>query len=768
VDAVGLAVSTLATVLDKSLLDVSAASQALREMPTLLILDNLETLQAQPLRELLDVAKQWSEVGECRVLLTTRMLDFAHPDYPTEGSLRHLSLPLGGLDKEDALAYFQKLMEFPPAPQFDPPERDVLERLFKLVDFHPLSIGLLARQLKVRRPAELGQRLEALIAETPDNPLLASLNLSLERLDDEARELLPRLGGFQGGAFEDDLLAITEFSEEQWHILRLALEATGLIQPEYLSGVRVPYLKLHPTLAPALWSRLSSREQAELLARHRRRYYLLSGYLYDEDKKHPLQTRAIAQRELQNLLVAVYGALDAGEEWAVDFAESVNWFLDSFGLNRDRTTLNQRIEQAGDKRDFLTWYVTHSNMGEQLFSEGYYQQAAQVFGEVLVGLGEQPSFERCTILHRLGRCLKLQGKAAGAAELYRQGLALATQLEASEGVQRQRGLLQTDLADVLTVMGDYGKARIAYEAALTIAKKQNDHRQIGTVNLQLGTLALRQSNLQEAEQRYHQTLATFRQLNEPAAEAVVWHQLGMVYQIAKHWDAAEQAYRESARIEESQANLASAATTWHQLALVIQFAGKPEESEAWYRKAIEGGKAAGDKLGVSQRLNNLANLLQNQLNRLQESRQLAEEALAIKQTLDPAAAEIWLTYDILAEIADKQHDSTHAKEYHRLSRQAWARFAGAQYQLCKHGQRIAAVVAAVDNSETRQQLKAALAEGMKNENRNNFAVAIHRILEGERDEDVLCERLNGNEAAIINAILRGIADPETLKPLLEG
>jgi hypothetical protein len=124
VDAVGLAVSTLTTVLDKSLVDVSAATQALWEMPTLLILDNLETLQPQPLWELLDVAKQWSEVGECRVLLTTRMLDFAHPDYPTEGSLRHRSLLLGGLGSEkypeDALAYFQKLMEFPPAPQFDP------------------------------------------------------------------------------------------------------------------------------------------------------------------------------------------------------------------------------------------------------------------------------------------------------------------------------------------------------------------------------------------------------------------------------------------------------------------------------------------------------------------------------------------------------------------------------------------------------------------------------------------------------------------------
>ncbi len=111
VDAVGLAVSTLATVLDKSLVDAAAAIQALREQPTLLILDNLEALQPQPLRELLDVAKHWSEVGDCRVLLTTRMLDFAHPDYPTEGSLRHRSFPLGGVGTRRCAGVFPEFDE---------------------------------------------------------------------------------------------------------------------------------------------------------------------------------------------------------------------------------------------------------------------------------------------------------------------------------------------------------------------------------------------------------------------------------------------------------------------------------------------------------------------------------------------------------------------------------------------------------------------------------------------------------------------------------
>jgi tetratricopeptide (TPR) repeat protein len=695
VDAVGLAVSTLATVLDKSLLDAAAASQALREMPTLIILDNLETLATsrldpsltlplsrggnfplqggteggQPLRELLHVAKQWSEVGDCRVLLTTRMLDFAHPDYPTEGSLRHRSLPLGGLDKEDALAYFQSLMKLPPAPQFDPPKREVLLELFKLVDFHPLSIGLLARQLKVRRPAELGQRLEALIAETPDNPLLASLNLSLERLDDQAQRWLPRLGVFQGGAFEDELLVITEFSEEQWQKLRPALEATGLIQTEHLPGFNVPYLKFHPTLALALWSRLSSDEQAELLTRHRLRYYLLSRYLYVEARKNPHEARAIAQRELPNLLVAVHGALDAGEEWAVEFVNDVNRLLYYYGFNRDRALLAQRAEQLRGEVGTRTWYLTRINVGEQLFIAGRYQQAAQVFSEVLTGLDKQPSPKRCITLHWLGKCFHAQGQPAQAAELYRQGLVVAKELEASEDVKRQMGITQTTLADVLRDMGDYGEARIAYETALTIIEEIGDLRSAAVIKGQLGTLALRQGNLQDAAQRHREALTTFQRLNQPAMEAVAWYLLGRVYQEAEQWDVAEHAYRESARIEESQGNRAGAAKTWNQLAKVTELAGKPEEAVPWHLKAIEDAKSVEDWLQVSKSLHNLAlNLLLDQPNRLQEARLRAEEALGIRKTLDPAAAEIWKTYGLLAEIADKQGDTTQAKNYRRLSR----------------------------------------------------------------------------------------------------
>ncbi len=852
-DAVGLAVSTLGTVLDRSLVDVAAAMAALGQNSTLLILNNLEVLGADALRELLDVAEEWSKVGAqadaqrgcCRVLLTSRQPDFDHAGYKTAGSREHIRLTLGGLGNEgypdDALNYFQALMKLPPVPTVPAPDRAALVDLFGMVNFHPLSIGLLAQQLKDRRPAELGQRLERFLAETDetdkDKCLVASLKLSLDRVGPEGRQWLPRLGVFQGGAFEDDLLAITGLGltdqqaqrrrlkraieklqrgeavseaesglstelhqqllqepperltellaglgdveitagadEGTWPTLRQALVASGLLQPEQVPGVGVPFLKFHPTLAPVLWPQLSAAEQADLLARHRQRYYQLSGQMYHEDDRNPLFARAIARRELPNLLIAVNGALAAGDADAVDFVNNVSRFLGIFGLKQDQRVLTDKLAQVVGEVGSRGWFLVRSNQGEALYGAGRHAEAVAVFEAILAGLGtahdSELSFERCVTLSRLGRCFRAQGQAGQAAACHRQGLAVAAQLEQSEGVKRQRGVLHTDLADVLTAMGDFAGAKDSYNAALEIAKAQGDDRAVGVTEGQLGTLALVQGELSEAATRYQAALQTFQQLGEPALQATVWHQLGRVYEEARQWDEAERHYRESARIKDAGGDLAGAAQTWNQLALVNKGAGRVEAAIAWYEKAIAAFKAIGDSGSASKVLSNLASLLQNQQNaagqfpHLTTARQHAEEAIAIAQTLDPAAAEIWKTYNILAKIAEKQGEAATAQGYRQQARQAKAAFAGTQYELRRHGQLIAAVVAAATGNEAvKAQLLAEIGEAAQS-GESKLVSAIRRILAGERDEANIVDPLDYNDSMIVMAIFEGIADPSSLE-----
>ena len=82
----------------------------------------------------------------------------------------------------------------------------------------------------------------------------------------------------------------------------------------------------------------------------------------------------------------------------------------------------------------------------------------------------------------------------------------------------------------------------------------------------------------------------------------------------------------------------------------------------------------------SKRLGNLADLLQSQPHPsptdLATARRHAEAALAIQQTLNPAATQIWKTYPLLAQISDKQGQADSARTYRQQARQAKAAFAG--------------------------------------------------------------------------------------------
>ena len=701
-DALSVAVSTIGTVLEESLINAEAASQALAKTPNLVILDNLETVSAEALRELLDAAVVWSNAGDSRVLLTSRLPDFNHPDYRTEGTRKHRRIALEGLGSarapDDALAWFGELSKLPPAPSVPAPKRDDLIELFDRVRFHPLSISVLAQQLKTRTAKSLGKRLEAilheeapagLVAEGMPHSLIASLQLSLERLSEEERHAVRRLGIFQGGAFEDNLLAITELGESDkdssaqylWPSLRRQLEAVALIEAEAIPGVSPPFIRFHPTLAPMLWAQLAVEEQTQLTEAHRKRFYALAGYLYNEDSKNSHQVRAIALRELPNLLYAVHQALDADDPDGVDFVNSINRFLTAFGMTREAASLIRRAEKFSGEKGSRAWYLAQTSRGEQLRTSGQIGQAAEIFSDILQTIGDKPSYELALTLGRLGRCYGAGGRPDLAEAQYRQGIAVTEKLDQSDQVKQHRGTLYTDLADVLADQGKFAEAREEYEATLKIDKELNDIRNQGATLAQLGTLAMREGNLPEAVERYQEAFKLFQRLNEPTSEAVIQHQLGRVFQEEGQWDQAEQHYREAASLHEKQGNLAGAAQTWNQLATVSQRRGKLEAAEMWYRKAIVGmqNPPSGDR--GARCFNNLAILLQNQPGRLAEARQLAEEGLAIDKTLDPGAAEIWKTYNLLAQIADKESQPDKATEYRHLAREAKRNFAGTAHEM---------------------------------------------------------------------------------------
>lgn len=785
-DAVAVAVNEIAAVLGQTLLDANAATAALKATPTLVILDNLETLPADALTALLDAAVHWSKAGETRLLCTTRRPDFHHPAYATTGALEHRSLVLRGLTESDALEWAAALFRLPPAP-LATPSRDALAALFERVAYHPLTLRVLVQQIRTRRIAEVSQRLDALLAapdvgvvgeDTPAS-LLASLRLSLDRLDPAARALLPRLGVFQGGAMEVNLLTIAGFEKvpNLWASVRRQLEDAALLKVEMLENVSVPYLCFHPTLAPVLWAELDYAQRASLKKAFRRHYYQIARYLYDEDGRHPHQVRAIARHELSNLLHAVFDALEAGEPDAVQFAHSLSMFLNVFSLNGAAKQLAASVNTASGEVGSEAWYLVRAAQGDQLLATGQVSEASGVFADILKQSSDEPCYRRAVTLASLARCQRTSGQTVSAETTYRRSLELCANLGQDEDVRQLTSALLSDLADTYLKQGRYHEARQHYKSALGISQELGDVRGQGVVHGQLGTLAFAENDLTEAARRFQATLTLFRQLQEPATEAAALHQLGRVFQRGLQYDDAEQCYREAARIFEKLANLPAASISWNQLANICKAVGRVDAAEAWYRKSLALRRKTAEPLELVNSLHNLATLLMGQPNHTDEARQLTSEALDLMKHFDPGSAEIWKTHTLLAAIAEQEATADparaaelvdEAEDWRRQSRAAFRAFPGSRQALRRFAPLLAATLAA---HAGHPEGRAALAENQATMRRGSpdwarCAAAFDRLLAGERDADTLCMGLDYETALLVETLALGLDDPASLADLL--
>ena len=764
---------------------------ALKQRPTLIIADNLESIlpggeapldppaRTQLWDVLLELAK--SNAG---VVLTTRTTAFGdgryHPGRPESAYL-----PLAGLHPNDAYALASTLVE---DLQIDrsqvayPDLRDLLEQL----DHHPLAIHLVLPALRDYPIQQIRDDFANLLPKFVDDTehgrnrsLLASLEYSLQRLRPHQRPLLARLAPFEGGASESNLLAITKIPELDWSELRQGLEQSALITAERIhNSIRTPFLRFHPALTPFLRAQIGA-DDAALHEQYVAHYYGLTNYLYTKDDRSPQPVRALARCELPNLRRTLTLLMAMGEhEAAVDMAESIARFLTIFGALRVRDHLWKQLETApiGEGTLTLTMWTHQSNIGEAELSSGNPNAAHGRFTTLLRSIEILPegtplgrgSYVHCLTLHRLARCLTAGGQQTAAKQRLCEALSMIDVLIAErpsdQDCLRERGALLVDLGDVLANQGIDGEARTMYEQALQVKRAIQSERGAGVVLGQLGTLALRGRNYAEAYERLTSALNLFRTLGEAASEAVIWYQLGVLAQEQQQWSEAEHCYRESVAIEERYGDLAGAAATYNSLAIVAIGAGRPAEAEGWYRRAIELSTQVGNQVELARNLNNLADLLVSEVktdrarqSKLLEARSYAQRALEIREKLEVSAG-IWTTFNTLAAIADLEGAADDARTLRQREREAFATFERNRYEIDRQlGLLIAAIAAGAQGDETVQAAAAGALPELE-ERGWRIADATRRIWAGERDWHTLCEKLDGQQSLVVLRILEAIAE----------
>jgi tetratricopeptide (TPR) repeat protein len=786
---------------------VEAIAAALAETPTLMVWDNFESvlpggnapLSSEELGRLLAAGEKWfgtdggrktGDRNQSRLLITTRNPEIPRRAYqPGRHCRRH---ELEGLLPNDALELAAAVLD---DYGVERPPREPLKELMGFLGGHPLSLQLALPHLNDFTVEALTARFDELLpgftegeGAARNESLTVSLRFSLDRLGEGAQKLLPRLAVFEGGAWEPALLSVTEIPEETWNALKPQLANTALIRVEDLPGVNVPYLHFHPTLIPYLRAQTPTPGPSPDIGggvgegvreRYWQAYYQLANQLYHQDRKTPHQARAIVRRELPNLRRALSLALDAGAlDTAVDFAKSINRFLNFFGRWRERDEVMAEvsgvIDQVSGEEGELTQaqFVMESGRGERLWQMGRAGEAEKIFRGLLAQMAASPpepvegaaqaegddwGYERSYVLVQLGRCLEAQGHPGEAERHYRQAIKVAEKLEQSEGVKRHIGAIHTDLADVLAEQGHYAQAEEEYNIALEIVTELEDKRSIGVITELLGTLALQQNKLKKAKKRYKEALKLYLQIGEDQSEAGLWHQLGMVAQKQADWDEAARCYRESLAIKERINDLAGAAGTANQLAIVAEGAGRPAEAERWYLRAIELGEELNYTGELGKWYSNLAHLYLSQ-NRLDEAETYAHKARDIMEGLD-LSAEPWKTFNILAEIAEQRGQREEARRWRRKEQETFAAFKGSDVEMQQYEGLIRAIAAACQGNQQAVAQVEPVLKNMENTDEINraFAKSARRMLAGERDLESLTDGLDRIGNMMVRRILGALA-----------
>ncbi len=290
--------------------------RALRDRPTIIVLDNLESVLPDHTGQLPPAAAPFEDLSDlCRKLLeadpATRILFTSRESLPAPFDNKRNEIRLGALSREDAIKLVGEVMKqeglTPKAsdPGSDPQE---ITDLVEAVNRHARALVLLAREVArqgVRSTTEnLHQLMTELDKKYPDdreNSLYASVELSLRRLSPEAREQIKALAVFHGGAhlhvFDYVLGTDADDSETVTKLVNQLIEV-GLAE-----NMGYGHLRLDPALPPYLLRTLSEAEHEELRSRWAEGMKQLMAFLYQQQFKDAELAAHLTLLELPNLMI---------------------------------------------------------------------------------------------------------------------------------------------------------------------------------------------------------------------------------------------------------------------------------------------------------------------------------------------------------------------------------------------------------------------------------------------------------------------------------
>jgi tetratricopeptide (TPR) repeat protein len=676
--------------------------RALREQPTLLVIDNMESVLLPPylespellseeaaleLQEILALAERLLRAGETRIVFTSREA------LPAPFDAQRQRWELRQLGKADAVALIERSLAAGEGSSAAgagagaaalEARREEIQALVDAVQGHARTLALLAPELRRRGVAatqadlvELMEQMQQKVAQLPaDDPrrreqsLFASVELSLRRLSAANRERARVLGVFHGGVDLDLLRAMTGWEQAEVEGLAQELVGTGLATPN-------PYnhLSLNPALCPNLKASLSKEELQALTAGW---LEAMAAYLNFLDQQRSQNAELVAMLTLLELpnLFALLDRTQAASDpvTTIERATSLYGLLQELGKPRllERVARVREAASAalGEGLSHAHFEASRTRVEQQL--AGGQLREALAGAQQLLQQGQatweqayaSADYDLAVAFLLLGRVLRRAAAAEQALPLMQEAgrrfEAIANKNN-SKAAARMASACLAEQGDCNFDLGRYDAAAAAYEVTIRRGEQLGALRDVAVGKGQLGTVRLYQQRYAEALEAYQQARDTFSRLNEPGSVAITWHQIGMVHQQAGQPEVAEEAYNQTLAIVVRLGDQAGQASTLGQLGnLYSAVLQRPEEALAFYQRAAEIYGEIGDlaKEGITQ--SNLADTLRK-LQRLDEARQAIRRAIECKAPFGHAASP-WTSWDFLADIEAAAANSADAAD----------------------------------------------------------------------------------------------------------
>ena len=654
--------------LDKALQPIE---RALREFPTVILIDNMESVLPDEagqnpagvadVDQLLDLCRRLLDADEkCRLVFTSRER-LPKPFHKAKNTVE-----LGRLRQIEAIQLVEQVMA---EHGWEPPVNDnattpeEISELVETVNCHPRALVLLAREVAKgfratrRNVTQLMAKLERQNPGDRENSLYASVELSLQRLPSQMRELVNRLAVVHGGCNLLLMASVMGIETEDAQAIADRLIEVGMAEMQEYT-----YLRLDPALPDYLKLGQAPEQLAEWTALWGAVMVQLVDFLYEQFFKDSQLANRLTIVELPNLM-ALLDWLEERLQQDNDQAKSVSDTTRSIEqllaeLNRPQA-LARAVALREKAAQLLPEWGNASFNSERLLIERLLQQEqlqpayekAQALLEKAKAVGAEAyssaDYDLALAHFSLGRVLKMGGQAAPALELFIQAEQLFEAL--GESGERMASVTLAEQANCLSDLGRLKEAAEKYKENIKRAKKLEDLRQVATGKGQLASFRLLQGNYADALAGYEEAQDIFEKLNEPTLVATAWHQIGIVHQETGNYEAAEKAYRQSLEIETQVNNQAGKATSLLQLGnLYYDCLQRPEEAVTFFRQAADIFVETGDLRSEGMVCNNIADTLVK-LQRYDEARIEIRRAIECLSQFGHTA-EPWTTFFLLHKI----------------------------------------------------------------------------------------------------------------------